>query len=277
MRKIINNKVYDTDKAKLQASNSKKQLYLKKNGEYFLYNHSKEKIIPMQYEEAKKWAKENISIDKYNELFESSDNLQAAIKNIRQQTGLNKNDFAEKYGIPISTYEKWERGENCPPDYVVNLLKFKVEYNLRIEKERFLKDVIDTVADDLNIEPPELEYNLEKKSKGNISALVLDENREVNAIAISDEINMNDLVFSIVHELRHAYQIKYHSEMFDNYKQIGEISFEKYNLQEAEIDANAYASLFVEYNFKIKPLFNGYSQKVKKLIEKRKKEIIQNG
>lgn len=275
MRKIINNKVYDTGKAKLQANSPDEQLYLKKNGEYFLYDNLKEKISPMQYEEAKNWAKENISIDKYNELFDSSDNLSAAIKDIRQQTGLNKTDFAEEYGIPISTYEKWERGENCPSDYVVNLLKFKVDYNLRIEKERFLKNVINTVSDDLNIKPPKLEYNLEKKSKGNISALVLDENKEVKAIAISDELNMNDLVFSIVHELRHAYQIKYHPELLDNYKQIGEISFEKYNLQEAEIDANAYASLFVEYNFKIKPLFNGYSKKVKNLIKKRKQEIIE--
>lgn len=275
MRKIINNKVYDTGKAKLQANSPDEQLYLKKNGEYFLYDNLKEKISPMQYEEAKNWAKENISIDKYNELFDSSDNLSAAIKDIRQQTGLNKTDFAEEYGIPISTYEKWERGENCPSDYVVNLLKFKVDYNLRIEKERFLKNVINTVSDDLNIKPPKLEYNLEKKSKGNISALVLDENKEVKAIAISDELNMNDLVFSIVHELRHAYQIEYHPELLDNYKQIGEISFEKYNLQEAEIDANAYASLFVEYNFKIKPLFNGYSKKVKNLIKKRKQEIIE--
>lgn len=164
MKKIIQNKVYDTDKAKLQASYSsdypvssfqyyEEALYLKKNGEYFLYGSGNaaspyakktaevkvpgEKIVPFTYEEAKTWAEKKLDAEKYIELFEISKDSDASdiIIGIRRPTGLSKNAFAEKYGIPISTYEKWERGETCPPEYVINLLKFKVEFDLTAKEK----------------------------------------------------------------------------------------------------------------------------------------------
>ena len=44
------------------------------------------------------------------------------IKDIRKQTGMSQKQFAETYGIPISTLRKWEQGEASPPQYVLRLL-----------------------------------------------------------------------------------------------------------------------------------------------------------
>lgn len=44
------------------------------------------------------------------------------IKELRDSTGLTQKDFADMYGIPISTLRKWEQGESSPAPYVLNLL-----------------------------------------------------------------------------------------------------------------------------------------------------------
>lgn len=97
MRKILKNKVYDTDTAKKVAEYDsdypkndfnwyREELYLKKTGEYFLYGegyaaspyaeyiHSAgygagEKIIPLTYDEAREWAEESISAEEYEAIF----------------------------------------------------------------------------------------------------------------------------------------------------------------------------------------------------------------
>lgn len=96
MRKIINGKLYDTDTATYidykgeyncrDFSSFYEELYRKKTGEYFLYGvggpatkyaeyiltcgyTDGEKIIPLSESEARNWAEENLSADKYIELF----------------------------------------------------------------------------------------------------------------------------------------------------------------------------------------------------------------
>lgn len=44
------------------------------------------------------------------------------IKEIRESTGLSQKNFAEQYGIPVSTLRNWEQGNNSPASYVLNLL-----------------------------------------------------------------------------------------------------------------------------------------------------------
>ena len=189
------------------------------------------------------------------------------IKELRKKTHLSCRLFAERYNVPQKTIEAWDQGIRKPPAYVKEML-FK-----RVERDLFLMKVIENVCDDLKIEVPTLDFALEKKSKGNIAALVLNQNRKVKGLSISDDMHLNDLVFSIVHELRHAYQLQYQPGIFENYHEIGTIGFEEYNLQKAEVDANAYAALFVEKNFGIRPLWKGYSVDVQHCIEKRKREI----
>ena len=44
------------------------------------------------------------------------------IKRIRNISGLSRQEFAKKYGIPIRTLEKWEREEIKPAEYLISLL-----------------------------------------------------------------------------------------------------------------------------------------------------------
>lgn len=48
------------------------------------------------------------------------------IKDIRALTGLSQAAFAEKYHIPKRTYESWEMGQRTPPEYVVELLEYRI-------------------------------------------------------------------------------------------------------------------------------------------------------
>lgn len=97
MKKIINGKVYDTETAKqLGAWDNglggndfgavEETLYRKKTGEYFLYGwggagtryaqpagtnfwRSGERIMPLSFAEAKAWAEEKLSGEKYEQIF----------------------------------------------------------------------------------------------------------------------------------------------------------------------------------------------------------------
>lgn len=64
-----------------------------------------------------------------------SKDVKMEIKEIRALTGLSQRKFAEKYHIPIRTIQCWEavsdvNHRDCP-DYVKELLKFKVMYDLK--------------------------------------------------------------------------------------------------------------------------------------------------
>jgi hypothetical protein len=85
-----------------------------------------------------------------------------------------------------------------------------------------------------------------------------------------------DFYFALAHELRHAWQFKKHKEVyFKNYRSnTVKLSIEAYNLQPAEIDANAFATIIVADYFGLKPLYNGLSQKVKDAIKRRVDEIM---
>ena len=56
------------------------------------------------------------------------------IRSIREKTGLNRREFSDKYGIPVRTLEEWEAGRRTPPEYVVMLLSYVVEFQLIKEK-----------------------------------------------------------------------------------------------------------------------------------------------
>ena len=41
---------------------------------------------------------------------------------VREQTNMNRKEFAEWLGIPYRTMQDWERGVSEVPDYVLNLI-----------------------------------------------------------------------------------------------------------------------------------------------------------
>lgn len=56
-------------------------------------------------------------------------------KEIRELTGLNKKDFAQKYYIPYRTVQSWELGDRECPGYVLELLEFKVRSDCSRQNE----------------------------------------------------------------------------------------------------------------------------------------------
>ena len=48
--------------------------------------------------------------------------------------GLSQANFGKKYNIPVRTIQDWETEKRNPPAYVVELLEFKVRYDIEQEQ-----------------------------------------------------------------------------------------------------------------------------------------------
>ena len=85
-----------------------------------------------------------------------------------------------------------------------------------------------------------------------------------------------DYLFAIAHELRHIFQYQNDEKFYlSNYKTSDKCSsIEEYNLQIAEVDANAFASIVMIEYFHRKPKWNGLSDKVINAINSRISIII---
>lgn len=55
-----------------------------------------------------------------------------AFKAVREQTKMNRKEFAECLGIPYRTMQDWELAKSQVPDYVLRLVAYKVQ----AEKEK---------------------------------------------------------------------------------------------------------------------------------------------
>lgn len=134
MKKIINNKQYNTETAKMMGSvtygnygdlnHMTEELYRKKTGEFFLYgdggpatkyaisvgNNSWSggcDIIPLTYASAQKWAEENLSAETYESIFgdvPEDDGKQTVTISISISVMEKIRREAAKEGIGISAY-----------------------------------------------------------------------------------------------------------------------------------------------------------------------------
>lgn len=136
-----------------------------------------------------------------------------------------------------------------------------------------LKEFIDDIAEILDIESPTISFDTSKFLTKTTMAQI-DVKESVIYIKPFDKINP-DILFAIAHEIRHFWQYKIDEEyFFEDYKPANEFSsIDEYNLQLAEIDANAFAGLIMMNYFKIKPLFKNLSNEVKLAIQNRMDEI----
>ena len=48
-------------------------------------------------------------------------------KDLRQQSGMTQKQFADYFGIPKRTVENWEAGVNQCPQYLLDLMEYKLE------------------------------------------------------------------------------------------------------------------------------------------------------
>lgn len=85
--------------------------------------------------------------------------------------------------------------------------------------------------------------------------------------------DLRDLVFFASHELRHKWQWKYKRELFSGYKERKDCSLEEYNLQPAELDAHAFATVAIGHYFGNLPAFNGLPEAVRNKIYEAAKRL----
>ena len=55
---------------------------------------------------------------------------------IRKTTGLNRKDFAKKFGIPYRTITDWELGHREMPEYVLRLIAYRVQMDPLLNGEK---------------------------------------------------------------------------------------------------------------------------------------------
>ena len=60
------------------------------------------------------------------------------IRELREQTGMTRKDFALHVGIPLRTVEDWEAGRRTPPEYIPRLIAYQLKYEELIEKKEEL-------------------------------------------------------------------------------------------------------------------------------------------
>lgn len=128
-----------------------------------------------------------------------------------------------------------------------------------------INDFILDVCDELEIPVPKISYDTSVFFSSTMMAMCYDD-----TIYIKPSKPNPDLLFSIAHELRHMWQLKNNESFyFRNYKNVTQLDAEHYNLQIAEVDANAFAAIIMEDWFNLSPQFYGLSDKVVRAIKKR--------
>lgn len=68
-------------------------------------------------------------------------NTAKIIKELREQTGMNRREFSEYTKIPVRTLEDWEAGKRTPPEYVPRLLNYQLLYDKLIKDSDVKKKV----------------------------------------------------------------------------------------------------------------------------------------
>lgn len=53
--------------------------------------------------------------------------LTMTIKELRKSTGMSQSKFSAYFKIPIQTVRAWEQETRVPPQYLVELIQYKIE------------------------------------------------------------------------------------------------------------------------------------------------------
>ncbi len=101
---------------------------------------------------------------------------------------------------------------------------------------------------------------------------------EENTIYINEkeaELKSYDYFLSLTHEMRRLWQWKTDKQLYyADYRTAEEVDMEEYNRQPAEVDANAFASIFTGLVMGTEPKYEDLSEQNRELIEQRIWEIM---
>lgn len=69
------------------------------------------------------------------------------LRRLREETGLNRKEFAESFGIPLRTVEDWEAGRRKMPDYLLRLMDYKVKIDKLYSQKQGIINIITEIDD----------------------------------------------------------------------------------------------------------------------------------
>ena len=55
------------------------------------------------------------------------------VKELREKMGMNRREFSDYYGIPYRTVQDWEAEKRELPEYLLRLMKYRVEVEYMIK------------------------------------------------------------------------------------------------------------------------------------------------
>lgn len=143
--------------------------------------------------------------------------------------------------------------------------------------DSFLNTYINNICDELEIKVPVISYDTSHFPTPTTLAMVkagTGDRTGTLYIRKMDKPNP-DFLFCIAHELRHLWQVRYHENFYmSDYKTSDVLGVEAYNLQPAEIDANAFGAVIMEDYFDIEMTFDCFSDKIFDAIQDRADEIV---
>lgn len=136
------------------------------------------------------------------------------------------------------------------------------------------QQIIEAVCQNLRIQPPSVILR-SRKQMPTETTLAMISSDGASILLRRDKQTGYDAAFAIAHELRHRWQQVYANETYySDYRTITDCAdLDEYNLQPAEIDANAYAFYFMDHYFGVQPTGLKLSEKVIHKILQRKREI----
>ena len=67
------------------------------------------------------------------------------IKELRLSTRMTQREFAGYFNIPLRTIENWETGKRNPPEYVVELIRYKIEKEEDMNRTKLLNEIKDNM------------------------------------------------------------------------------------------------------------------------------------
>lgn len=136
------------------------------------------------------------------------------------------------------------------------------------------EDYIKSICAVLKINLPEV---IEDSERFNQKTMFAEADLKNNRIFLSDKVGFTDFDFAIAHELRHLWQAQDDfDKWFGNYVKSSETDIETYNLQPAEIDANAFATIVMVDVYHLKPRFDNLPKEIVDLIYERAEKISKN-
>lgn len=141
-----------------------------------------------------------------------------------------------------------------------------------------IEEYITKICKILKIQKPTVSYNTSIFISDSIYAQCICEPNYQTIYLKRMETPNPDYLFAIAHELRHIYQYVYNKQFFlSAYKERNKCSsVEEYNLQIAEVDANAFGAIILINTFGLRPQWDGYTDRVIREINHRINDIINN-